>query len=285
MSISKCNEVNDSTTSEWISLRVYVGNGDSTDDFLPIIGSWLAELSILVPINRWYFLRYIDNNGHHIRFRICSDADSIDYLYTKIYQLESAAFKVDSRVHPRIVSDPLTSIQAGRRGVNLDLYSPELLKYGGELGVNSAEQHFHNSSVWCFENKIWTISDQKESIAMAARYLSLLLSRLQDGDSHSILRNHTTRWAKRLPYELRVDSQKLNNLIREIVDYETKKLDFCDLSNSLLKSSGFLSAKDDYNNWSQRTIDLIHMDMNRFGLNIPEECIAGIAARYININN
>lgn len=270
--------------NEWLFLRIYVGKGDCTDEALLLAYEWLSTFIESNQIDRWYFLRYIDNHGHHLRLRIRSDADTIDELYSKIPHLEKSVLDIKAREVSRIISDPLTTISGGRHGIALGVYSPEIAKYGGKAGVDSAEKHFETSSVWCIQNKVWTLTEQRERMTLAARYLALVFSSLGDNSTRTIELEHTKRWAQRLPAKLRNNKSALERLVYTILNQEARYMDFNLIYNSMISCSNYLPTKDKSNRRTQRILDLVHMDMNRFGLNIPEECAAGIAARFLNSN-
>lgn len=273
--------------SDWLYMRLYVGNGDSTDEALPIIHEWLSVIRRNFNIDRWYFLRYIDVDGHHIRLRVRADPDVIDQLYLLVPELEKKLIHTPQRSISRVIYDPLLVMNGGRTGITFGVYSPEYLKYGGIGRMDSVEQHFGYSSMWCLEQRIWEISDPVMRVALAGRYLAEVFgSFIHNFPENSLFSEHTHRWVRRIPRALRLNNRYLESLVEQVVASSNELvIDTRGLLDSLLNCINGSFKERCSNNWTQQLMDLVHMDLNRIGVNVPEECLAGLAAPYIkNIN-
>jgi thiopeptide-type bacteriocin biosynthesis protein len=124
-SVSRLTDCSDS----WWYVKIYHQPGtDSalTDRLLLECVDPLTKLAES-RIERFFFLRYFDRDGHHLRLRIqIRERDETDWLHAQLNEL-------------------LAGQGANVRVVGVS-YEPEVDKYGGAVGVRVAERHFHASS-------------------------------------------------------------------------------------------------------------------------------------------
>ncbi|MEV3984064.1 thiopeptide-type bacteriocin biosynthesis protein [Nonomuraea sp. NPDC049758] len=117
---------------DWLYYRLIVESGDRLQDVVE------HPLSRLVGaaggIDRWFFLRFTDRWGPHVRLRLAATPDRISGLR----RLARQVFEVRD-AWPKGLAESW-------RGAALSLYEPESAKYGGVAGVASAERVFHASS-------------------------------------------------------------------------------------------------------------------------------------------
>jgi hypothetical protein len=192
----------------------------------------------------------------------------------------------------RLIPDAMTGPVAQQPGIRLDLYSPELLKYG-RAGVVAAERHFWAASVWAAEEQIWCVPISRRR-GLAARYLAEALPLLAPDTPQRAFEGHTAMWSWRLPHgEARAPlrahlevlaeagaGEEMSTLVKPLVDDVAATLEAWRHRDPL-----DLGEADGGRLWLRRGLNLLHMDVNRLGLNPPEECLAGLAARRIAMNS
>jgi thiopeptide-type bacteriocin biosynthesis protein len=110
---------------DWLYYRVYP---ERLPDIQPMLANAVPELVALAaeldPTMRWFFLRYVDHTGPHLRLRVRSGLDALAVLHERA----------------RVLLAPLA------RDVVVSLYEPEYAKYDGQVGVDLAERVFQRSS-------------------------------------------------------------------------------------------------------------------------------------------
>ncbi|RSN15583.1 hypothetical protein DMB42_01805 [Nonomuraea sp. WAC 01424] len=117
---------------DWLYYRLVVQSGDHLQDVVEHPLSRLIEAA--EGIERWFFLRFTDRWGPHVRLRLAAAPDRI----CEVRRLARQVFEVRDAWPNRLTES--------WRGAALSLYEPELAKYGGVAGVASAERVFQASS-------------------------------------------------------------------------------------------------------------------------------------------
>ena len=134
----------------WLYFKLYSTSVDELDRVVVDVVGPLVERH-RQQIVRWFFLRYYDGAGAHIRLRMLmswADADLIagdcDVLTA---QLMSLPLGGAGRERVGEIADAGTVPRARNRPeVRLDVYEPELLKWGGRAFLPVAEAVFQTSS-------------------------------------------------------------------------------------------------------------------------------------------
>ncbi|WP_286754175.1 lantibiotic dehydratase [Sphingobacterium sp. UBA2480] len=117
-----------SINSQWLFLKIY-GNREPLEDFLSIfIYNFLNKNKNL--FEKFFFIRYIDETGFHLRLRF-QNAVGYEEKNVKIIQL---------------ITNLLEKVEYHR--ILVDEYAPEFNRYGGELLTSYAESFFHFDSYW-----------------------------------------------------------------------------------------------------------------------------------------
>lgn len=268
---------------DWLYVRLYCGGGDDIDALLPQVARWLEEVRAHWPIRSAHFLRFIDLRGHHVRLRVQAAPDDLDEVAAHLGPLEAATREVQVRVVERLVPDRLTEVFGGRAGSRLAVYGPEYAKYGGVAGVAAAERHFDASSRWCLTHRVWEVPRPVPRVALAARFLAHA-AREAPLDTDGLLALHLRTWGPRLPEELR-DGAALGPVVQEVLGYDGDGLaawHACAESvGEPAQDAAIAISRAGAGAQGRRAIDLLHMDLNRMGLNAAEECVAGVCARYL----
>ena len=271
----------------WLYARIYCAGGDDTDALLPEIAQWLARARGQWDIRSAHFLRFVDLRGHHVRLRLKAVQGVLDDAYASMRELGAVARRAEARTVERLVSDPMTGgIGASRPGIAFGVYGPEYDKYGGVAGVEEAERHFYLSSRWCLDHQIWQIPRPVPRAALAARFLALA-ARSAPLPEAELLSAHLRMWGSRLPAHLR-DGSALGPIVQqllEVIEFQFDEIPswskaagaLGELADDAGRAIGAMGAGTD----GRRALDLLHIDVNRLGLNPAEECIAGLCARQL----
>jgi thiopeptide-type bacteriocin biosynthesis protein len=115
--------------SEWLYAKLYGGEA-TVDQVLtqliePVVDSAVASGAA----DRWFFIRYNDPDGH-LRVRLHGPPD-----------------RLHAEVLPRLEAAAAASVDAGQLWrVQFDTYEREVERYGGDRGIELAEQVFHADS-------------------------------------------------------------------------------------------------------------------------------------------
>ena len=279
--------VNQADDVGWLYARIYCAGGDDTDELLPEIAQWLARARGQWDIRSAHFLRFVDLRGHHVRLRLKAVQGVLDEAYESMRELDAVARRAEVRTVERLVSDPMTSgIGASRPGIAFGVYGPEYAKYGGVAGVEEAERHFYVSSRWCLDHQIWQIPRPVPRAALAARFLALA-ARSAPLPEAELLSAHLRMWGSRLPAHLR-DGSALGPIVQqllEVIEFQFDEIPswsqaagaIGELADDAGRAIGVMGAGTD----GRRALDLLHIDVNRLGLNPAEECVAGLCARQL----
>ena len=271
----------------WLYARIYCAGGDDTDVLLPEIAQWLARARGQWDIRSAHFLRFVDLRGHHIRLRLKAVEGVLDDAYASMRELGAVAQQAEARTVQRLVSDPMTGgIGASRPGITFGVYGPEYDKYGGVAGVEEAERHFYVSSRWCLDHQVWQIPRPVPRAALAARFLALA-ARSAPLPEAELLSAHLRMWGSRLPAHLR-DGSALGPIVQqllEVIEFQFDEIPswsqaagaIGELADDAGRAIGVMGA----GTGGRRALDLLHIDVNRLGLNPAEECIAGLCARQL----
>ena len=271
----------------WLYARIYCAGGDDTDVLLPEIAQWLARARGQWDIRSAHFLRFVDLRGHHIRLRLKAVEGVLDDAYASMRELGAVAQQAEARTVQRLVSDPMTSgIGVSRPGITFGVYGPEYDKYGGVAGVEEAERHFYVSSRWCLDHQVWQIPRPVPRAALAARFLALA-ARSAPLPEAELLSAHLRMWGSRLPAHLR-DGSALGPIVQqllEVIEFQFDEIPswsqaagaIGELADDAGRAIGVMGA----GTGGRRALDLLHIDVNRLGLNPAEECVAGLCARQL----
>lgn len=131
---------------EWLYFRIYPGSISLLDETVrSVVGPVIEEIASAVTC--WFFVRYIDERGPHLRLRVRPRLAHP----TLADELRGAIAQRLENVSSGPVRRPLISMRAqqaalGWRGVTASPYRPEYVKYGGAEAMDVIEQWFERSS-------------------------------------------------------------------------------------------------------------------------------------------
>jgi thiopeptide-type bacteriocin biosynthesis protein len=141
---------------EWIYLKLYLGNAvDRMDRFLIDIG---RVVDATRRADSWFFIRYVDENGIHVRLRAkpaTADTHSLrrDLINACAQRLSSLHELPAGDYFPMVTAPGFEAAVAQMTSAHNDVkvvedrYEPELDKYGGPAGMPIAERLFAQSSL------------------------------------------------------------------------------------------------------------------------------------------
>lgn len=140
---------------EWWFVRLYTGGFVGADAMISELIPPLVAHARELGIHRWFYIRYMDASGPHIRLRVKGTREVLDVMESGYRELISdleTALAQGEHTHPFVVPvDEARYLGAASIGGSGALYEPEYTKYGGPHGVELAEQLFEFSSdlgVW-----------------------------------------------------------------------------------------------------------------------------------------
>ncbi|MBJ8346728.1 lantibiotic dehydratase [Antrihabitans sp. YC2-6] len=108
---------------EWLYLKVYTGTATADRVLTGALGPVLAQLADAGVADRWFFLRYGDPD-HHLRVRLHGEPSAL---------LGAAMPALSDALAPRIEDGTVWKIV-------VDTYQREIERYGGDAGIELAEQ-------------------------------------------------------------------------------------------------------------------------------------------------
>jgi hypothetical protein len=137
--------------SDWLYLRIYPGGLHKMAPLVRLVVAPAVKLARGFPgVDRWFFLRYVDERGHHLRLRFRGPTGSINRLQRELEHAISGALAQIAATEPlperRLVPLPIPRLPSDEIGWETDLYEPEVDAYGGATGVEMAETVFERSS-------------------------------------------------------------------------------------------------------------------------------------------
>lgn len=141
---------------KWLALHIFYSGDASkllTAFIAPLVGKWQC---FLLPGTPWFFIRYWEE-GNHIRLRLNADINHHDEILKAVEVLVSEGKDSPFSIEKVIRAD----------------YNPEISRYGNEVSIAWAEQHFASSSSFILD---WFKTKKNtESVFMQAVKLHLML--------------------------------------------------------------------------------------------------------------
>jgi thiopeptide-type bacteriocin biosynthesis protein len=170
----------------WLYYRIYPGAGPDAIDYL--IARTVPRALERCASDLWFFVRYLDTRGLHLRLRIrTGDTGRTAWVQKLVDPLLGDCVAA--------LNQTATSGTPGKSGIDLDRYEPETENFGA-TGVSIAERVFHVSS----EAAIQVLRDESEG--KCARRLVALLLMQQVADAFVLNEPRSGFWKRYANYWL-----------------------------------------------------------------------------------
>ncbi|MBT2406298.1 MULTISPECIES: thiopeptide-type bacteriocin biosynthesis protein [unclassified Streptomyces] len=277
------------TEMDWWYVRAYPGHPDAMDEATRVLIPWLAARASEEAASAWFFTRYWDMSGHHLRLRLRCSADGIDRIYDRLPELVGLLHTLDrptssDRLVPGSVPQGLPMVKQAR----CCIYAPELAKYGGARGVARAEELFTASCRWYADQQIGALAPLFDRAALAVSYMSTLVREaLPDPQARTAFWTaHRRQWGRQLRMAAPGQAELRGLLTRAAqgTGEAAARLD-APLRESAERQAGTVvrtldAAAADENPVAREGLLLhyLHMDLNRWGFVPAEESLLGVLA-------
>lgn len=274
--------------TDWWYLRAYPGSSYAMDNATRVLVPWLREQARNEGASRWFFMRYLDMSGQHLRMRLQASPDALDRVHARkgeVEQLLRDAPEPEPRI--RLVAGADLGELRGPRVAKTAIYAPELEKYGGSTGVSLSLDLFTFGSTWFDDHGVVDLTPRFERARLAVEFqIALVRAALPlPDDQLEFWKAHQRQWG----WQLRM-------LVPTADDYRVKADEVLAGVRSAHVGSGPRDALDDMVGAIVGTLDAagmagiplarvhlllnyLHMEMNRWGFMPAEECLIGLLAR------
>ncbi|QWF82045.1 hypothetical protein HUW46_05482 [Amycolatopsis sp. CA-230715] len=274
-------------TADWWYVRAYPGRVDLMDEAARVVLPWLRARADEESAVGWFFMRYLDITGLHLRLRINCDPDGVDRIHDRADELTALLHTVrGAGSGPGLTGRPPVLGRTGPKKVTPCFYAPELVKYGGRPGVALAEALFSAASRWYVDNDISAVDRRYERAAMAVRYLAEVVGTAMPGREREFWTAHRKQWGWQLRLEV-PDQQELREVLRTTAGGIAAASAIPPVSEHAAVVAGTAARAatsavpvDPAN----LLLQYVHLDLNRWGFTPAEECLLGIVAASSQIN-
>lgn len=145
-----------SPPDEWLHFVLYPGSALLLDRaVLEVAGPAAAAAAAVEPTMRWFFLRFTDQGGVHLRVRFSAPAGRLDAVE------DAVAPVLRQRLFALAAGNPAAACRQG-------FYEPEPEKFGDADGLRAAEHLFEASSRLALRALAQTPSVDVAALALAA---------------------------------------------------------------------------------------------------------------------
>lgn len=152
---------------DWIFYKIYLQQENMSDFIVETVVKEAAQHLLKHDLcQKWFFIRYLDESGYHIRLRFFCDLTNVNEICTYLEELMDdrfedigeMKFETQQRILPSTVND--SSLNNSYNHYELSLYDQEYEKYGGENGIMFSEDFFQISSEFVV-NIITNLNDER----------------------------------------------------------------------------------------------------------------------------
>jgi thiopeptide-type bacteriocin biosynthesis protein len=169
--------------TEWLFVQLYPGGWELLDSTVLDIVRLAAREALDLGADCWFFLRYTDIRGPHIRLRVRATTDVLNAIHqhwrgAMAPRLEQQAQALRARVPPSLLYAP---------------YEPEVEKYGGRAGVELAEAAFQVSSRAALD-LLARCPDRPSRLALASLAVQRHCATVPDVNASRFLDFHRDYW-------------------------------------------------------------------------------------------
>lgn len=269
--------------SDWWYVRAYPGRSELMDAACDVVIPWLGDVAEEVDGGRWFFLRYIDMVGPHLRLRVRCSLDDVDRLNTRIPELQHILENLTrpSESQP-LLPNALFGDSSGAVLVSPSLYAPETHKYGGPHGVAAAERLFTAAAQWYSHHHPDRLPRRFERAALAVTLMRDLVSAaLPREHRREFWAHHRRQWGWQLVMTVQGQSH-IPPLVAETAAGVQPALGEVDTSAVRSHVRTVVSTLDEVTEFNSELnrfdllLNYLHMDINRWGFVPAEEALLGM---------
>jgi thiopeptide-type bacteriocin biosynthesis protein len=273
---------------DWIYLNIYPRHFDQLDQVIQkIIHPALREACSGSGLERWFFIRYADQRGWHIRLRLRGVERARENWVRDIGQLVDTILPglEDHQPIHRLI--PLTGPRPehpAEAGYALAAYEPEYEKYGGALGLTIAEELFQASSELTVKALLRVQKPSDRFLLTVGLTRSLVWQFNATGaDRRRFLEHYLWYWSGQDRSGAANMRQKLRDAARQrrtFISQQLSELANHPFINSLIQEqeadlnrtrTALEAAQDEVTESPRRlSFDYLHMNNNRLGV-LPSE--------------
>ncbi len=274
---------------DWWYVRAYPGASSLQDHATKVIVPWLRAQARELNATHWFFMRYFDLRGQHLRLRLRADADAVDVLHGRGEQLHALLCDTagDTAPHGRLIPGADFGEMPCPTAVTPALYTPELEKYGGPGGVAVAESLFTTGSAWFDDQHVAALPSRFDRAALAVALMRATIETALPPQAHATFwAAHQRQWGTQLRmfaptrshFSVLLDEAAAGVATSSVLD-PGRRAAVDELSAAICGTldaaalAGVPVARD------ALLLEYLHMEMNRWGLMPAEECLLGLFAR------
>ena len=275
-------------TLDWWYVRAYPGSSHAVDAAAAVLVPWLREQAAREGAGRWFFMRYLDMTGQHLRLRLQASPESVDRLQGRIGDVEELLRALpETGFATRLIEGADLAELPGARAVRPAMFAPEMQKYGGTAGVELALDLATAGSTWFDEHQVASLRPRYERAALAVAFQRLVVSTAFDSDEERVAfwAAHQRHWG----WQLRM-LVPTAELFRSRADETVEGIRGAPLGREQLHALeelageivATLAAASDAGVLPTRAellLEYLHMEMNRWGFMPAEECLIGMLGR------
>lgn len=254
----------------WLYLRIGAPGVQAAESLLRhVIAPFMSERGYLENDSRtrWFFIRYLDSTGLHVRIRICGQQHVLQEIESA---LRSTIGNWCAQGHGQI------------NYICRAMYFPEFAKWGGIGGVRRAEKVFAASSRFALAMPA-TYWDRRYGLALLLMYRGVGM--LPSDERLSFIYNYAWYWyggsdpsAPRIRDAVRKGAQRAaSHLEKQMTAWESAEGRWQELMEAYIKELGedLLRASHP----SHRLFNHAHLTSNRLGVSPRDEALLAEVVR------
>jgi hypothetical protein len=189
---------------EWLQYNIYSKDIHELDHLVnSIVKPASSKVKSNFNVSNWFFIRYLDETGPHIRLRFKVNEYQYAEVITFLEEFISASLESTKEVSMKIPKRllPLNlgggQFSSSERRFELSLYDPELEKYGESAGIELSEKYFGLSSNLTVELIDDLITERINRFELALRLMDSMLkvSMAKQSERKEFLLNYTKYWS------------------------------------------------------------------------------------------
>lgn len=281
----------DHDPDHWLYYKIYPKKFGQIEEVIRQIVKPARDLACAHPdVKNWFFVRYVDERGNHIRLRLHGSARFCRETRGEIEKLIARELPlVKSVVRPAIFAmedESLFEVESDQ-GYTSATYEPEYEKYGGPVGVAIAEKLFEVSSELALEavcREAELFPDRPDRMLLSLRLMRLLVAQVHHEPSARtrFLRNYKWYWSgqdRQDAFGLRARFEQTARERRGHLDQRLEALNenpeirtlisrYADTVATTLKELAKAAVTVPA---TRLCFDYLHMNNNRFGVRPYEE--------------